>query len=181
MIATTITQMQNLPGRRVLLVLSDGVDRGSKVSWEEVRRYAVRSGVTIMGIRAAPVFNQFSTFGPDEQQRFASVTEDIFATLCGGTGGITFYDNAGTIDLTLRRVIDFIRNRYILEFQRPSNTTAGDHTIAVSIPDKAAIIRVSGATFPLRDQELTNDPSTVPTDLSHAPEFGDRKVLTQPH
>ncbi len=181
-IATTILQMQKLPGRRVLIVVTDGLDRGSAISPDEVRRLAIRSGVTIFGIQPAQPVNTDNVISGRGATQLAtdtpqttSLTKDEFATICDGTGGLTTSDESNTIAYTLRRVIEFMRERYILDFQRPSNTTAGDHSIAVRVPDSTAFVRVSGAVFPLRDPQMLHDPSTVPSDLSHAPHFGDQK------
>ena len=38
------------PGRRVMLVVTDGVDRGSKAKWDELRVSAVQHGVAIFGM-----------------------------------------------------------------------------------------------------------------------------------
>ncbi|MBB5060277.1 hypothetical protein HDF16_005013 [Granulicella aggregans] len=179
-IASTITQLQPLQGRRVLMVLSDGVDRGSKLTWEEVRRYAVRSGVTIMGIRPTQGGAPSSMFAPDKRQPSKTVAEDIFAIFCGGTGGIAFYDTPKTVDSTFIRAVSLIRKRYILEFVSPTNATAGDHSIDISIPDHRAIVRVTGATFLLHHQEIGEDPSVIPSNDSNAPQFGKRKILVQP-
>ena len=170
-IATTILQLQKSPGRRILFVITDGLDRESTASWQTVKRLALRSGVTVFGIHPARVPILYL----NGQLQFASLTEKDFDTFCDGTGGLTFSEESNTLAATLGRVMGFVRNRYILDFQRPSNATAGDHEIDVRVPDSTAIVRVSGAVFPIRDQHLIDDPSTVPSDLSHAPEFGDHK------
>jgi hypothetical protein len=42
-------ELYKLPGRRVLLVVTDGRDRGSTISWNEVRTLTQATGVTVFG------------------------------------------------------------------------------------------------------------------------------------
>jgi VWFA-related protein len=164
-IATTILQLQKLPGRRVLLVVSDGVDRGSTTSAEAVRRLAVRSGVTIFALKPEPPSFHFS---PEEggTPEFEIGKDDDLATFCAGTGGLTFYDKSETLGSTIARVMGFLRRRYILDFQRPRNTTDGEHIIDVEVPDKTAIVRVSGTIFPSRERQPIDASIQPPADLS---------------
>jgi hypothetical protein len=41
------TELSKLPGRRVILMVSDGRDRGSARSWDEVRRYLQAEGIAL--------------------------------------------------------------------------------------------------------------------------------------
>jgi hypothetical protein len=165
--ATAILQLQKLRGRRVLLVVSDGKDHGSTTSSEAVRRLAVRSGVTIFALKPEPPPPLIAP-SADEKPQFESGTGDDLATFCAGTGGLTFYEKSETIGSTIARVMKLLQNRYILDFQRPRNTTDGEHTIDVRVPDASAIIRVSGTTFPSRERLPLDNPATRPTDPSPA-------------
>src|ERR1700722_1148384 len=45
---------QKLPGRRVVLVVSDGEDKGSELTWNQVRAHAQEAYVAIFGMAYAP-------------------------------------------------------------------------------------------------------------------------------
>ena len=170
--ATTILELGKQPGRRVLIVATDGLDRGSTQSAEEVRRLAIRSGVTVFAIRRARPTQAFSGTDSTEIRQITHITKDDLDVICDGTGGLNFTYLNNTIASTVPRVMVFLRERYILDFLNPSNITAGDHRIDVTVPDPTAFVRVSGAVFPLRDR---HDPSTMPSDLFPAPERGGQK------
>lgn len=177
-VATIAANLGTEPGRRVLLVLSDGEDGKSQRSWERARNEASSFGVTVIAIRPALSPGYVDTGEHDHP--FRLVTEDVFSLLCGETGGIDLYSTPRTLGQTLNRIIDLLRKRYILEFARPSNSTRGLHAIEVATKDRHAIIRSSGATFPIPDKAQLSDGQTIQTDPSRAPLFGDRKVLKQP-
>ena len=106
--------------------------------------------------------------------------ESPFGLLCGGTGGLSIISERQNMGARIRSILAMLRERYILEFQRPSNGTAGLHEIVVSVADKTALVRVCGVTTPLQDKATLHDPSTVPSDASRAPVMGDRRILTSP-
>ncbi len=53
-LAFVISQLSKLPGRRVVLVVSDGNDKGSRHTWKEVRAFAEAKGVAIFGVSYSP-------------------------------------------------------------------------------------------------------------------------------
>jgi hypothetical protein len=89
--------------------------------------------------------------------------------------------NPDSIGKTLERSIAMLRDRYIVEFPRPSNSTRGEHDMRVKIAKSGDdFIRPSGISVPIRDPALLADPTTVPSDPSHAPEQGQRRILLKP-
>lgn len=178
-IGMVANKMHDLPGRRVMLVLSTGEDTGSKNSWEAIRAYVSGYSMAVFGFRP-------KTFVPQgldaalQMRQSPIFVEDPFALLCSGTGGLSMLTEPDTLNFMLRRTIGYLRNRYILEFPRPANGEVGRHIVDVTIPDHHAIIRASGVTFPIRDKKVLSDPSTVPTNTDDAPVMGKRKVLA-PH
>jgi hypothetical protein len=73
-----------------------------------------------------------------------------------------------------------VRERYIVEFPRPSNSTAGEHGMEVKIDKGTFSIRPSGVSVPLPDPVVMADPSTIQAGPSRAPEEGTRKVINKP-
>ncbi|RZU42490.1 hypothetical protein [Edaphobacter modestus] len=169
------TQMKGLPGRRVILVLSDGRDKGSVRKWNEVRAYVQVAGIAVFGItmplRSSSVIVPISS-GNDVYP---------FLSICELSGGILMPTTPELMEATLLRAMAMLRERYILEFPRPSNSTQGVHGVEVRIAggDKY-YVRPTGVTVPLPDDSVLKDPTTVPSDPSRAPEQGNRRVLTRP-
>jgi hypothetical protein len=81
---------------------------------------------------------------------------------------------------SLERFVTILRERYIVEFPRPSNSTAGEHGMEIKIDKGAYLIRPSGVSMPVPDPVLMADPSTIQAGPSQAPEEGTRKVMNKP-
>lgn len=167
--------MEGLPGRKVILVLTDGRDRGSVRKWNEVRGYVQVAGIAVFGI--TPPFRNSSVIVPLSNGNDAYP----FLSICELSGGILLPTTPELMEATLLRAMAMLRERYILEFPRPSNSTQGMHGIEVRIAggDKY-YVRSTGVTVPLPDDSVLKDPTTVPSDPSRAPEQGNRRVLPQP-
>ena len=177
-VATVAGDLGTQSGRRVLLIVSDGFDEKSKRTWESARRLASTSAVTLIAIRPTITLAQVTAAQRDPP--FLITREDVLSLLCGETGGIDLYATPTSVALDVRRVLALLRKRYILEFARPTNATPGLHSIDVSISDGHALVRTSGATFPLQDKTKLNDPQALRSDPSRAPLLGTRKGLATP-
>jgi hypothetical protein len=165
--------LSSLPGRRVVLAVTSGNDKGSKHSWNELRTYAQAMGVTIFGLR----------YVPDEPGRFHVLSignEDAFNSLCELSGGMVLTASRRTEAEELKRFTAMLRGRYIVEFPRPLHSKGGQHSMIVTIDKSNAFVRSSGITVPIADPALLTDPMTVPADPSHAPEYGNHRILTAP-
>ena len=69
------------PGRNAVLVVSDGLDLGSKTTWDGVREFAQQNGIAIFGlIQPDDLFAAAHSGFPS--------TEDTFSALCERTGGM---------------------------------------------------------------------------------------------
>jgi hypothetical protein len=170
------TELSKLPGRRVILMVSDGRDRGSARSWDEVRRYLQAEGIAAFGVTYMPiVMSGWSAFTPPGKDTYA------FQAVCELSGGLLATTYPAMTGKTLQRFVTMMRGRYIVEFPRPSNSTAGAHDMRVKI-DKGedAFVRPSGISIPLPDPALARDPTTIHTDTAVAPEQGNRRILTAP-
>jgi len=160
--------LSNRPGRRVILAVTDGVDRGSRNSWNALRYFAQTRSVAIFGL----VQPADLKFRPDE---------DRFNSVCQLSGGMLLPTSSNDLAKQLAWAVKLVRGRYIVEFPRPVTTVGGHHSMDITISTRPdAFIRPTGSEFPHDDPSILNDPTTVPQDLSRKPELGNRKVLT-PH
>jgi hypothetical protein len=174
-LAHVVTDLSKLPGRRVMLVVSDGYDKGSGHTWNEVSHLAQATGVAVFGV----------TYIPFAQERGNSSTvswnsEDPWHSLCELSGGVVLLSPPSALDFTLQRFVTLVRERYIVEFPRPANSTPGIHVQQVRIARSRDIIRPAGVSVHIPDPAVLADPTTVPSDLSHTPVVGTRKPMTVP-
>ena len=165
-------ELYDLPGRRVILAVTDGVDRGSKYTWNQLRSSAQLRAVAIFGLRYVPAVEQFMSFERSPRRRFQ----------CGVRTERRIGDSANesSLEKKLKLFTAMLRGRYIVEFPRPLKGTPGPHGLAVKIDKSHAFIRSAGISVPMPDPAVMADPTTVPSDPSRTPELGKRRILTAP-
>jgi hypothetical protein len=168
-------QLFRLPGRRVILAVTDGNDKGSVNPWNALRLYDQESGIAVFGVMPVPC-------GAGSVFLERASRENPFQSLCELSGGIVQMTKKSGLELTLNRFMTMVRERYIVEFPRPAKFSAGEYGMAVKI-DKGNhfFIRPVGISVPVPDAKVQSDPTTVPDDPSLAPEIGNRHVLTKPN
>jgi hypothetical protein len=173
-LALVTAQLSKLPGRRVILAVTDGGDLGSIHTWNELRRFAQASGVAIFGLS--------DEFSESSRLRFQNIgQENPFNSVCELSGGLWFTASKKGLANKLKWFTDIVRGRYIVEFPRPLNGAIGLHNLSVSIANSHAFVRSSGVSVPIADPAVLADPTTVPSDPALAPELGNHRVLTPPH
>jgi hypothetical protein len=159
------------PGRRVVLAVTDGLDRGSKSTWNEVRVLAQQRAVAIFGVLqlgdTLPVFRNASSYD-----------ENLFNGVCELTGGMVMTATDKTLAAQLTQFVSLLRERYIVEFPRPMSTVGGYHNMDITVQKTDLFIRPSGIAVPVDDPAILNDPTTVKSDPANAPQLGNRKVVT---
>jgi len=165
-------RLYDLPGRRVILAVTDGSDKGSKSTWNELRVDAQERAVAIFGLKYVPEVGQFRYWGDG--------TESPFDAVCELSGGLVLSANEWSLKKELKLFTTMLRGRYIVEFPRPFNGTPGPHNLAVMIDKSHAFIRSAGIAVPMPDPAVMADPTTVPSDPSRTPELGKRRILTAP-
>lgn len=133
--AVTMSVMQPpAPGRRrVVIVVTDGVDTSSTVP-EAIRRIVLdRSDAVVHLIAARSVFSQATWFPLSPFSNHEPALRD----LCARTGGRYFYANLqGDILPHIRSALDEFRTRYTLTFQPTDTATSGWHDLRVTIPGR---------------------------------------------
>ena len=180
--ASTLQSIANLPGRRVLLILSDGHSNPGNVAFDKLTDMASTYGIAIFGIREAEAFAVgSSTFSAGGRRGAIAApspvsyteNEDLFDLLCQLNGGLVLSSTSRELAKTLQRFVTMVRGRYILEFPRPDQNLPGKHQIDVTLTDRAAFIRPAGVTVP---GAIAPDADTVPSQASPA-NYGKRHPI----
>jgi hypothetical protein len=184
-VARVSQDIGDLPGRRVVLVVSDGADRHSTNDWLTVARFAGNKSVAIFGIRpvSTPIGTTKGYSGSNFNDGWVTVEEsDSFGRLCGTSGGLVL-DGGSTKRMMagqIQRLMTMLRDRYIIEFPRPANGSPGFYAFEVKVKDPTAIIRSAGITFPPREKDPKQPDGTVPQNTSEMPLVGSKHEENQP-
>ena len=154
-VAWVAQALQGEPGRRVLLVVSNGADGGSKLEADAVRSTATLNGVAIFSMaerfKITPgIFTRNAAIGPDITSALAYISE--------GTGGMVMETTRSTVVDTLARFPALLRGRYIVEFSRPAGITSGQHALKVTVGQPKDFIRAAGTSMPVADP-VARDPA----------------------
>lgn len=153
------------PGRNAVLVVSDGLDLGSKTTWDGVREFAQQNGIAIFGlIQPDDLFAAAHSGFPS--------TEDTFSALCERTGGMLLVADEKDLGVKLEQFTSLLRGRYIVEFPRPFSTAPGKHQMVVTVDRSDVLALPTGIDVPVDDPVVLNDPTTVPRDPASAPQLG---------
>ena len=165
-----IKDMTSASGRRAMLVVSNGRDDGSVISWPKLHEYAGYEGVALFGLgETTPTWNAWQ-----------SDHTDAFRSLCESTGGIVMRGEKRDLPKRLQQWIELLRGRYVVEFPQPRALSNGQHDIAISVKnDGMAFTTVAGVSMTLPDPKITADPNYVPSDEGMDIPIGKRRPL--PH
>jgi hypothetical protein len=176
-------QLGELPGRRVIIAVTDGVDRGSRNSAKDLAGAMQHHAVTAFGVRpeqttdraildrvkGGPMISSLTSAGQ-------VLTMDPFERISELSGGIALPASNWNAGKRFAHIVELLRGRYVLEFPRPFNTTAGAHQIDVQVAKGGGhFIRSSGTSVPLPDPKIVADPTTLPNDPSLTPQIGKTK------
>lgn len=117
------------PGRKVLVVISDGDDTASNATYAQALEQALRNEVMIYSIIDVPIE---ASAGRDLGGEHALIT------LAEQTGGKSFYVSDGGLDSAFQRVSEDLRTQYLLGYY-PKDQEPGRpfHRIQVTIPKAA--------------------------------------------
>jgi hypothetical protein len=186
-LAQVAIELSNLPGRRVILMVTDGHDTGSKHSSNEVRTFAQATGAAVFALTYTPPLSAGIEMSRQGRGVYIPrggplvVSEDPLISVCELSGGIVMKMSDPTaLPASFERFVKMLRERYIVEFPRPANSTPGEHGMEVKIDKGSYLIRPSGVSMPVADAGLLADPTTIQAGPALTPEQGTRKVMTKP-
>ena len=118
------------PGRKVLVVISDGDDTAKNSTYAQALEAALRNEVMIYSLIDVPIE---ASAGRDLGGEHALIT------IAEQTGGKYFYVSDGGLDKAFAKVSDDLRTQYLIGFY-PKNQEPGRvfHRLTVTIPRAAA-------------------------------------------
>jgi hypothetical protein len=104
---------------------------------------------------------------------------DSFDLICELSGGMRIKVDTSYVARHLTKFVTIVRERYILEFNRPRNDPGGLHSMIVTIPrvDSRVYIRPAGVSMNARDPDQDKDPNVIQRDNTNDPELGKRKPI----
>ncbi|MFC6646872.1 hypothetical protein ACFQBQ_15050 [Granulicella cerasi] len=179
---TIASWLQHQPGRRVLLVVSQGDDGRSKSDASTVRDFLATSGIAVVGVRDRVHFWMNNRGLPFSLQTLnaphAYATDgmnDELDQLAAGTGGFVMASEPDVLGADISEIFRLLRARYIVSYPRPHRDVAGVHHIEIATRG-GYTVRITGATAPLVTKEQLEDPNAVPSADSPAI-YGKRKPL----
>jgi Ca-activated chloride channel family protein len=122
--------VEGKPGRKVLVLVTDGGDTADTVTYAEALEKALRGEVMVYSIIDVPIE---ASAGRDTGGEHALIT------LAEQTGGKYFYADAGGLDKAFAQVSEDLRTQYLLGYY-PANQPPGlaFHRIQVTVPRAAA-------------------------------------------
>ena len=177
--ASVATQLYALQGRRVLLVLTDGVDRGSSVHWSRLLQVLQVTSTATFGLMTEEeiasergnAWDYRDHTMPAATEHGLAAHEIRFRPLCESSGGLELPASQRSLTKTLERFAEMLRERYIVEYPRRNDAQPGLHDLRISIGNDLAFVALAGITVPLADKKLLANPLTIPqsTDKGAAP------------
>jgi VWFA-related protein len=182
-LALATRRLAELPGRRVIIAVTDGIDHGSRISPEDLTFALHGRAVTMFGVRPELVGKTLTGAEAMKsmQESLTQVTSrEPFEKMSELSGGIALQADRSNAGKQFARIPELIRGRYILEFPRPANDTAGIHRIEVRVANSNDFIRVAGTSVPLADPKIAADPTTLPNDPGLTPKLGKSKAPPPP-
>ncbi|WP_158942694.1 hypothetical protein [Granulicella sp. S190] len=184
--ADVLDDLDQQPGRRVLLAITDGEDTGSRSLWKDVMLHAQLHSEAVFGLLPNPTIIVEKSHETSEMFPFHSPFlnnhEDKFEQICVNSGGIQLQASEHTTMYRLKEFTQMLRERYILEFPRATTEEAGIHTLAVTYRKRNNLyIASAGISVPIASEEERRGANTIQPDPSREPTEGDRKVLSPKH
>jgi hypothetical protein len=154
-IAFIMTQLSALPGRRALIILTDGRDEQGIMKWSDLAYAATLHAVTLFALTVpSPTLYQWG---------------GELNTLTQHSGGFFFSTAPARLPAAMARFVELLRTRYILQFSMPVNLGPGLHHVNVTLTKTAATIRPSGITVPSNDPSTRTGPVNIPLETPEAP------------
>ena len=135
----SLQQFHGVPGKRALVVFTDGISNSGSATPKAALQYAREVGVPIYVVQIFSGINQDLIF-----------TENTIRSLTEPTGG-AFFRFAGKKDLPVlfSQIRDDTRGQYLLTYVSPGTKPNGElRRISVEVPGKPVVVRATSGYYP---------------------------------
>ena len=134
-------------GRKAIVLLTDGVDQGSKVSLQSAIETAQRADLVVYSILFAD--DTAGQGSPRQMERAEG--KKILRQISRETGGGFFeVTKKQPIDEIYRRVEEELRNQYSIGYSAPKTDDAGYRDIALTTKRKDLVVQAREGSYPAR-------------------------------
>jgi VWFA-related protein len=142
----TAKKLEPVPGRKAIVVLSDGMDTGSDIGLNDLIETAQSSGAVVYSIKYA------------SPMRFVSISGAIAQAVSHGldrlsreTGGVTFPNPGRRTSEVFSKIESDLRNMYVLGFSPPAEVRDGEfHKLQVITERKDLVVRSRAGYWAMR-------------------------------
>jgi hypothetical protein len=148
-------KLAELPGRRILLIVTGGRDGKSAITWPELISEAGRISVTVFAITTP------GSMEPEQVRDIHSLTQQ--------SGGLFFSPTPDLLPKSLDRIIALLRSRYILQFPMPANPEHVNYRVYVTVPKFDAVTFPSGISVQIPNPNLDHPSTDLPNEVPDTP------------
>ena len=129
-------KLRNVPGRRVIVVITDGDDTFSRAELKDAIDIAQRTETTIFGISTKAGF--LGTVPGVEAGTVKDKGDKLLAQLCEDTGGEVFFTgDMLALERSFKKISDELRSQYIITYKPQNQNYDGrDRKVEVRFVDK---------------------------------------------
>ncbi|MEM7052803.1 MAG: VWA domain-containing protein [Acidobacteriota bacterium] len=137
----SLLQMQQVAGRRALVILTDGVGRDERVGFDVCRRVVERSGIPIYTVLLA---------GDDPTALAAGgVDREKVERLVAPVGGrVLLAEDPSRLGWAYRTILDDLRSQYLLTYYPPSREGDDWRRVRVEVESPGAMARTRAGYYP---------------------------------
>ncbi len=155
--AKTVADLGLQGGRRVLLVVTDGPDQGSRATWTQVMNRAQTESVAMFGLTANLLIQTKSdsliAATVMHHSPLLKMPLEQLSQIYELSGGLQIEADQRSESWKLTEFAQMVRERYILEYPRGRDRKAGVHNLQVSLGRDDLLIRPSGNSAPVASEE----------------------------
>jgi hypothetical protein len=156
-------KLSELPGRRVLVLVTSGRDGKGDIRWPQINSEAGIDSVTVFGLTRGPI-------------QIQSVM-DVY-TLARDSGGLLFAPPPTLLPKSLDAIVSQLRGRYILQFPMPPTQSPIVYRVFVTVPKFDAVTFPSGISVPLPNPAVDHPSTDLPSEAPPATPQPDPRTAT---
>lgn len=138
-----VYELQKMPGRRALVVLTDGVNQGSDFRLEHLIHYAKYAGVPIYPVIKNRTLSRMKKFGllTGKTKRFAEIARDSGASY-------HLIERPSQLPAAYKAIAEELQSQYVVTFRSDSARQDLWHSIELRHANRDVTLRVPRGYFP---------------------------------